>query len=123
MDTRRGGEGPILTGYIGHLNFQALNVSHVHIEERLGLRDGAPNARQGDIGQTTATVHCKRGTPEVRNFPFCSLSFTQDQAGPYIRTVDLQRAATFCCLFLSNPILRLGHQCNNIGRLGSLRWN
>lgn len=68
MDTGRGGERPILTGYIGHLNFQALNVSHVHIEERLGLRDGAPNARQGDIGQTTATVHCKGGTPEVRNF-------------------------------------------------------
>lgn len=62
--TGRVGEVPILTGYIGHLNFQALNVSHVHIEERLGLRDGAPNARQGHIGQTTATVHCKRGTPE-----------------------------------------------------------
>lgn len=46
MDTGRAGEGPILTGYIGHFNFQALNVSHVHIEERLGLRDGAPNARQ-----------------------------------------------------------------------------
>lgn len=47
MDTGRGGgEGPVLTGYIGHLDFQALNVSHVHIEERLRLGDGAPNARQ-----------------------------------------------------------------------------
>jgi hypothetical protein len=26
-------------------------------------------------------------------------------------------------LFLPNPILRLGYQYNNIGRLGSLWWN
>lgn len=85
FEHREEGEAPILTGYIGHFNFQALNVSHVHIEERFGFWDSAPNARQGDIGQTTATVHCKRGTLEVRNSPFCSLSSTQDQAGPYLR--------------------------------------
>lgn len=55
------GEGPILTGHIGHLYLQALDVSHVHIEERLGLGNGAPDARQGDVGQTAAAVHCGPG--------------------------------------------------------------
>lgn len=55
------GEGPVLTGHIGHLYLQALDVSHVHIEERLGLGDGAPDARQGDVGETAAAVHCGPG--------------------------------------------------------------
>jgi hypothetical protein len=45
-----GGEGSLLTGHIGHLYLQALDVSHVHIKERLGLRNGPPDARQRDIG-------------------------------------------------------------------------
>lgn len=53
-----GREGPVLTGHIGHLYLQALDVSHVHVEERLGLRHGAPNAGQGHVGQAAAAVHC-----------------------------------------------------------------
>lgn len=53
-----GGEGPVLTGHIGHLYLQALDVGHIHVEERLGLRDGAPEARQGDVGQAAAAVYC-----------------------------------------------------------------
>ena len=51
------GAGPVLTGHIRHLYLQALDVGHVHVEERLGLRYGAPDARQGDIGQAAAAVH------------------------------------------------------------------
>lgn len=51
-------EGPVLTGHIGHLYLQALDVSHVHIEERLGLGNGAPDAGQGHVGQAAAAVHC-----------------------------------------------------------------
>lgn len=53
-------EGPVLTGHIGHLYLQALDVSHVHIEERLGLGNGAPDAGQGHVGQAAAAVHCGR---------------------------------------------------------------
>lgn len=61
-DVRAGrGEGPVLTGHIGHLYLQALDVSHVHVEEGLGLRNGAPDARQGDVGQTAAAIHCGTG--------------------------------------------------------------
>lgn len=52
-----GGEGPVLTGHIGHLYLQALDVGHIHVEKRLGLRDGAPKARQGDVGQAAAAVY------------------------------------------------------------------
>lgn len=54
---RMAGGGGVLTGHIGHLHLQALDVSHVHIEEGLGLRNGAPDARQRDVGQAAAAVH------------------------------------------------------------------
>lgn len=66
---RRQDGGGVLTGHIGHLHLQALDVSHVHIEEGLGLRNGAPDARQRDVGQAAAAVHYRDSRGERRPGP------------------------------------------------------
>lgn len=48
---------PILTGHIGHLYLQALDVRHIHVEEGLRFGDGVPNARQGHIRQAATAIH------------------------------------------------------------------
>ena len=63
------GAGPVLTGHVGHLHLQALDVGHVHVEERLGLGNGAPDARQGDVGQAAAAVHCGDSGGEAARAP------------------------------------------------------
>lgn len=63
------GAGPVLTGHVGHLYLQALDVGHVHIEEGLGLGNGAPDAGQGDVGQAAAAVHCGDGGGEAARAP------------------------------------------------------
>lgn len=69
----RGCTGPVLTGHVRHLYLQALDVGHVDVEERLGLGHGAPDARQGDVGQAAAAVHWRDSRGEGARGPPPSL--------------------------------------------------
>lgn len=84
-----GREGPVLTGHIGHLYLQALDVSHVHVEERLGLGHGAPNAGQGHVGQAAAAVHCggRSVSRDASGFAPCSPG---PEAPARLRSEDVQ---------------------------------